>query len=119
MKQLDLFFDPPPTKPVHIHGEVCTDDEIYDTVTIGDHRYGLRIELAQHAGQWMWGTCFHTPTSGSGYRVGPKWGRFAGSIHDATIKAVEEIRERARGHDGGERVIKLLGQIKPQLLGGA
>lgn len=121
MKQLDLFFEPPQApaaKRIDPDGAVCTADEIDETVTLGDYRYGLRIELAQHAGQWMWGTSFHTPTGGQGYRVGPKWGNFAGSICDAARNAIAEIRDCASRYEGGQKVIKLLEEnLNLQVLG--
>jgi len=94
-------------------GRVCTDDELDDTIELGDRHLGLRIELARHTdGRYMWGTSFHTPTGGSGYRVGPKWGKFAHSAIEALQHARIEIAERAPGFERGNKVVQLLGQIK-------
>lgn len=113
MKQLDLFFEPPPapaTRRIDPDGWVCTDDQIFDTIKLGDYRTGLRIELAKHEGRWMWGTEFHTPTAGCGYRVGPKWGNFADTLRSALMQACDEIRARAPKFDGGNKVLQLLVQ---------
>ena len=109
MKQLDLFSQP--AAVINPDGVVCTNDQIWDTIEIGDHRTGLRIELAKHEDKWMWGTEFHTPTGGCGYRVGPKWGNFADTLRGALVNGCDEIRTRAKQFDGGSKVVQLLGQV--------
>ena len=111
MRQLDLF-DGAAQSLIDPKGRVCTDDEIDDTITLGDRRLGLRIELARHHdGRYMWGTSLHTPTGGCGYRVGPKWGHFADTIMDAARRARQEITEKAAHFADGKRVVQLLEQL--------
>lgn len=110
MHQLSLFDALPAL--VDPRDRVCTDDELFDTIELGDRRLGLRIELARHTdGRYMWGTRFHTPTGGQGYRVGPKWGKFALSPIEALQHARLEIAERAPGFEHGNKVVQLLGQL--------
>jgi hypothetical protein len=111
MEQLDLFYTlkaATASRCVDPDGRVCTDDEIAETIRLGDHNTGLRIEPARHGELWMWGTSFSTSTGGSSYRVGPKWGKFAESRGDAVLQACDEIRKRAAGHSGGAKVVQLL-----------
>lgn len=50
-----------------------------------------RIELHQHDdGRWMWSASI----CGGGYKVGPKWGRFADTRDDARRLAAAELLER-------------------------
>ena len=51
------------------------------------------IELHQHTdGRWMWSASYSLLNcSGSGYKVGPKWGRFAATRQDALRAAVDEL----------------------------
>ena len=117
--QLDLFYEPPPApvaRRIDPDGEVCTADQIDETINLGDWRTGLRIELARHDGLWMWGTSLNTPTGGCGYRVGPKWGQFAETRGEALLNACAEIRERAADYDGGQHVVKLLGRLQMEQL---
>ncbi len=110
MQQLDLFCQA--ASLIDPNGAVCTDDEIDDEITLGDRRLGLRIELARHRdGRYMWGTSFHTPTGGCGYRVGPKWGHFADTILAAAQCARQEITERATQFAEGKKVVQLLEQL--------
>lgn len=52
------------------------------------------IEIHRHDdGLWMWSASWHCEMCGSGYRVGPKWGKFAESRDDALFYAISEIRE--------------------------
>lgn len=54
-----------------------------------------RVELHRHTdGLWMWSASWHANGSGSGYKVGPKWGRFAETRDDALHYAVGEIEIR-------------------------
>ena len=55
----------------------------------------FRIELHPHTdGLWMWGINYQVEWRGSGYRVGPKWGKFAEDRDGALYHAREEMRER-------------------------
>jgi hypothetical protein len=51
---------------------------------------------------WMWGWSFLIDNDrGGGYRVGPKWGKFAMSIEDAIYWACRELRQAiADGRNG-------------------
>jgi hypothetical protein len=52
-----------------------------------------RIEIHPHEGRWMWSTAFCIDGhGGSGYRVGPRWGKFAASMEDAILWAVHELQ---------------------------
>lgn len=56
----------------------------------------VEIELAQLAdGRWMWSVSWQIGTSGSAYRVGPKWGRFAPTRAEAIEEAQAEFEARA------------------------
>jgi len=57
-----------------------------------------RIEVHRHDnGYWMWAVQRHfSNDSGGGYRVGPKWGRFAVTRFDALFYACRELDEIAR-----------------------
>ena len=114
-QQLDLFYEPPRLTAalgIDPDGPVCTDDQIDETIKLGDWRTGLRIELAQHTGKWMWGTSLTTPTGGCGYRVGPKWGNFADTKGDAFMHACAELRKNAPQYQGGEKVLQLLDRLQ-------
>lgn len=71
-----------------------------------------RIELHRHAdGRWMWSAS----TAGGGYKVGPKWGRFAETRSGALYHAALEIMERAdrvRDPSGASITSQQLAQIK-------
>lgn len=55
----------------------------------------VSIQLAVHDdSRWMWAHSIYTRTFGSGYQVGPKWGKFATSRQAAISEAVREIRQR-------------------------
>lgn len=51
------------------------------------------IELHRHSdGQWMWSASYGLLSgSGSSYKVGPKWGRFAATRDDALSAAIDEL----------------------------
>lgn len=57
-----------------------------------------RIEIHRaNNGYWMWAVQIQLSCgSGGGYRVGPKWGRFAVTRFDALFYACRELDERAR-----------------------
>lgn len=53
------------------------------------------IELHRHDnGLWMWSTGWNCDNGGGGYRVGPKWGKFAQTRNDALFYAVRELTAR-------------------------
>ncbi len=60
-----------------------------------------KIELHQHSdGKWMWSTSAHLSNDGGyGYRVGPKWGKFAGCRDDALHWARKELTNRLKNKD--------------------
>jgi len=61
------------------------------------------IELHRHTnGLWMWSTSWHCNEAGSGYRVGPKWGKFAETRDDALFYAIREITDRISGIDSAD-----------------
>lgn len=55
----------------------------------------VQYEIAAYGGQWMWSVSWQIGTSGSGYRVGPKWGRFAPTRAEALEEAQAEFDARA------------------------
>ena len=58
-----------------------------------DGKDTARIEIHPHEGRWMWSTAFCIDGQGSsGYRVGPRWGKFAASMEDAILWAVQELQ---------------------------
>ncbi|MCD1620829.1 hypothetical protein K7H20_22480 [Salipiger manganoxidans] len=96
MHQLDLFAPQPPRlEPVDPNGPVIQGEP--DIVLRLPHSrlaWALaEIELHQHEdGRWMWAT----GTCGGGYKVGPKWGKFAATQQEATRYAAAELLDRAR-----------------------
>lgn len=103
--QLDLFSalrGPKIVLPIDPDGHVVHGN--IDEVLTLPHR-GLAwnradIELHRHVdGRWMWSTSFHIEDRGGGYRVGPKWGKFAETRDDALFYAIEELSSRLDGYD--------------------
>ncbi|MAC81460.1 MAG: hypothetical protein CML66_25755 [Rhodobacteraceae bacterium] len=102
-QQLSLFDalrSPPIVVPVQPNGEVIQGDpdefHFLPHPRLAWHRG--EIELHQHTdGGWMWSTSAHVGDWGYGYRVGPKWGKFAECRDDALHYAVEEIVARLTG----------------------
>ncbi|MBT0780551.1 hypothetical protein [Paracoccus sp. pheM1] len=117
MDQLSLFDalrQPPVMRPVEPSGTVVQ-GEIDETLTLPHPRLAwplARIELHQHVdGLWMWSVSM----AGGGYRVGPKWGKFAQSRDDARSYACDELLERcARVRDCASILMSpvQLGQIQ-------
>lgn len=110
MQQLDLFATPvasPIIRPVDRDGGVIQ-GEPDETLILPHPRLAwplARIDLHQHTdGTWMWGIT----RAGGGYRVGPKWGKFAATRDDALHWAVQELldwHERfAKGAHGPESI---------------
>lgn len=100
MMQLGLFDalrDPPVIMQVDADGPVIQGD-LDEVLTLAHPRMAwdrATIELHRHTGGlWMWSTSWNSDSGGSGYRVGPKWGKFASSRDDALFYAVREIEQR-------------------------
>lgn len=76
-----------------------------------------QIDLHRHIdGTWMWGVKFCADHHGSGYRVGPKWGKFAESRDDALFYACRELRANLKG-DSSTDAVKIrawLDRIMPE-----
>lgn len=98
---LGLLVAPPVVRRIEPDGTVVQGE--VDTV----HRFQpdprkrwfhAEIELHPHDGLWMWSTTYSIGGCGGGYRVGPKWGRFARTKIDALHWAVEEMAERLMKH---------------------
>lgn len=94
--QLDLFatLHPSPViQPVDPDGPVVT-GPIDVTLRLPHPRLAwdlAEIELHEHEdGRWMWSAS----TAGGGYRVGPKWGRFAATQSEAMHHAAREVIDR-------------------------
>lgn len=87
--------------PVDPHGGVIQ-GEPDETLTLPQKRLAwplARIELHQnHDGRWMWSA---SGPSG-GYRVGPKWGRFAETRAGALHHALIELRAACSGDPSPE-----------------
>ena len=104
-------------KPCDPNGEVIHDDSQIETLTFGAARLiggksavpTVAIELAQHTdGLWMWATHTHFANGGGGYRVGPKWGKFADTRDEALWAACYEIKERLAGKRDDPKVIAMI-----------
>lgn len=98
----DLWHPVPVRLPLDPYGEVVqgAPDE---TLTLPHPCMAwplARIELHRHTdGRWMWSAS----AAGSSYKVGPKWGRFAGERDTALCAAAREIldlAERVTAPDG-------------------
>jgi hypothetical protein len=90
---LDLMHAPPVVRPVDPDGAVIQ-GEVDETLTWYGRRPWIRarIELHRHDdGLWMWAIDWRVSGRGAGYRVGPKWGRFAETRADALFWAVREL----------------------------
>jgi hypothetical protein len=84
------------SKPVDPIGHVLQDDEAIERIEYrSDPPNGIRIEIAQHDdGLWMWSASGTIVGIYKGYRVGPKWGKFARTRDDAIAAACNEIESR-------------------------
>lgn len=92
-QQLDLFAalrSPAIRLPCDPHGPVIQ-GECDESLVLPHPRLAwplAQIDLHRHTdGLWMWGIS----KAGGGYRVGPKWGRFAATRDDALHWAVQEL----------------------------
>ena len=64
------------------------------------------IEIHRHEnGLWMWSTSHMADMSGSCYRVGAKWGRFAETREDALFYACEELERHLKGKDTADVIL--------------
>lgn len=97
LSMLDLM-EPPPAlmiEPVDANGPVIQGDpqEYLFLPRHGNACPLAEIELHQHTdGRWMWSASYGLLNgSGRSYKVGPKWGRFAATRHDALRAAVDEL----------------------------
>lgn len=94
-------------RPVEPYGHVVQDDCLIERIEYGAHNLigstkgrkravpDIEIEIAQHDdGLWMWGTSSMIRGGYRGYRVGPKWGKFARTREDAIAAACNEIEAR-------------------------
>ncbi|WP_022727266.1 hypothetical protein [Fodinicurvata sediminis] len=93
----DVIVPPAIRRPVEPYGNVVQ-EESHETLRLPHPRIAwgkARIELHQHSdGLWMWATNFNLSGWGGGYRVGPKWGKFADTRDAALHHAVQEIKGR-------------------------
>lgn len=93
---LDMMRGAPIIRPVDPLGEVIQGDPD-EVLRLKHSRLAwdiTRIELHQHSdGLWMWSVS----CAGGGYRVGPKWGKFAATRDDALHHAAQELIEKMRG----------------------
>ncbi|WP_099863849.1 hypothetical protein [Pararhizobium haloflavum] len=99
----DTLRKPPVTVPIEKDGPVVQ-GEPDEVLRLEQPRMAwdrATIELHRHTnGLWMWSASWNADGSGVGYRVGPKWGRFAESRDDALFYAVKEIEDRLSGKPG-------------------
>lgn len=117
MKQLSLLdlMEPPvavmiePVQPMGqvVHGEP---DETLVLPRPGNANPLAEIELHRHVdGRWMWSASFGLlDGSGSSYRVGSKWGRFAATRSDALRAAVDELTERLSKREACSSIPKII-----------
>ena len=89
----DVLSPTPILRPVQADGEVIK-GPIDVTLRLPHPRLAwdmARIEIHQHDdGLWMWAV--HTACGG--YRVGPKWGKFAHTLSDARTLAAQELLDK-------------------------
>lgn len=110
---LDLMQPEPILRPVEPDGSVIT-GAVDITLRLPHPRLAwdlARIELHQHDdGLWMWSVHI----CGAGYKVGPKWGKFAETQASATYHAASEMLRQTEGmrHEGKRITSKQLDQIR-------
>jgi hypothetical protein len=105
MNLLNLMTEPPMLEPCDPDGAVITDNIAVVFELPHSNLPALaagRIELHPHDdGRWMWATsCQFSHGAGGGYRVGPKWGKFARDRQNALHWAIEELLERMAAEPG-------------------
>jgi hypothetical protein len=105
MQQLSLFdvmHEPPIRQPVDPDGPVVTDgiDEVWELK--GRHACAVLARIEVHrdgdGGYFMWAISHPN----GGYRVGPKWGRFAVTAYDARFYAARELIDYVSARPGPE-----------------
>ena len=114
-------------RPVIPDAEVVRDDDLIESFEFGSRPLkgtaersapNITIEIAQHSdGTWMWSTSCFWNGCYSGYRVGPKWGKFTHSREDAITAAVREVFARNRGLPPGAEawLLDLCGASQKQM----
>lgn len=117
LSMLDLWRPAPIQRGVDPDGMVV-EGHIHTVLRLPHPRSGdrARIEVHPHERLWMWATAFQIGTHGSGYRVGPKWGRFANSMEDAIFWAVRELQKNLAVHrksKGRDEIIRWLALYEP------
>jgi len=97
---IDLMRPQPTILPVDPDGEVVPEGLIHAVLELPHPKLAYpqaRIEIHPKDEQWMWATSYSLDNDGGrGYRVGPKWGKFAPSAEDAIYWAAAEIREAVK-----------------------
>lgn len=95
---LDAMIPPPIRRPVDVDGQVIPIDQIDEVLSWEGTGFWNRARIELHvdrtSGLFMWASSFGAHERGSGYRVGPKWGKFAPTRESALHWAVAEIKER-------------------------
>lgn len=108
MQQLGLFdalYAPAVVLPIDPDGHVVQGevDEHYFLPHLRLAWHRAEIELHRHEnGLWMWSASYKCDQQGSGYRVGPKWGKFAETRDDALFYAVRELHDRLHDMDSAD-----------------
>jgi len=97
--QLDLFEHCVARPEVDPNGSVTKHPKVTHRLSAPKNAMPIAvIQLHPHCdGRWMWGVSYTLSHRGSGYQVGPKWGRFATSETEAKCCAIDEL---IRGIDG-------------------
>jgi hypothetical protein len=67
----------------------------------------IEIHRCQESRKWMWSTASHTRDGGGGYKVGPKWGKFAPSASDALHWAKDELFKRIGGRASAKEKLEI------------
>ena len=104
MPLLDVLHAPATIMPVDPHGATIPRSEIDEILRLPMKRYvgdQARIQLHRDRGLdlWMWATWHEVEHGGGGYRVGPKWGKFAETRESALHWAINELLDRIADYD--------------------
>jgi hypothetical protein len=96
MMQRDFLDLLAPAEPFH---QVDTIGDAEETLVLTAPRMAcpraqIELYLDCETGRWMWATAYHLAVSGGGYRVGPKWGKFAATRDGALRQAQAELHEK-------------------------
>lgn len=116
---LDALRSPPIIQPVSPHGEVIQGQADNSFVLPHPHLAWplAQIDLHKHSdGTWMWGVNFSTGHHGRGYRVGPKWGKFAVTREDALFYAARELHAGLEGDKSSDalKIRAWLASVAPE-----